>query len=135
MKWVIYMNFIKRMIASIVFTQLLYAVIAVWMYIESKSDITGFKALGIFSFVSLLVLPLYSVIAGIVGQLILKNTLMPAIINSVGSMTFLIGVYLVVNNLKPIILIIIPAVFIFTLLFSCITLLIQKLITKRRVPT
>ncbi len=126
------MDFNKKLILSIAFTELFYLSLALWLYFGDKQDMTGWSALGIVAFIIIFSMPLYSIMAGILGQILFKKLWLGGVINSIGSATFIVILYFLMNSIKPIVVISIPLVFIVTFLVSCLTLLVQKFIIKKR---
>jgi uncharacterized membrane protein len=73
-----------------------------------------------------IVLPIYSVLFGIVGQILYRKIWLSAVINTSGAAVMLVSVLVLVKDSKPVILAFIPAVFVVTLAFSGIVFLFQR---------
>lgn len=115
-----------KLISGIAVTFIIYILMTIWLYIGSK-DSTGWQSLGIVVFLIVIVLPIYSVLFGIVGQILYKKIWLSPVINAVGASVMLVSVLVLVKDSKPVILAFIPAVFVLTLAFSGITFFFQKM--------
>ncbi len=115
----------------IIVTIILYLAMAFWLYYQDKVDTTGWGSIGIVAFALTMVFPIYSAIIGTVGQITLKRVWLAPVINSIGVAIFVLTLMVFMQGVKPIVLIIIPAVFIVTIAISFITMLIQKTFIKK----
>lgn len=119
-----------KLISGITVTFIIYILMTIWLYIGAK-DSTGWQSLGIVIVSIMIVLPAYSVLFGIVGQILYKKIWLSPVINTVGASVMLVSILVLVKDSKPVILAFIPAVFIVTLAFSGITFFFQKIVKKR----
>ncbi len=114
-----------KLISGIAVTFIIYLLMTIWLYIGAK-DSTGWQSLGIVVFLIVIVLPIYSVLFGIVGQILYRKIWLSAVINTSGAAVMLVSVLVLVKDSKPVILAFIPAVFVVTLAFSGIVFLFQR---------
>lgn len=116
-----------------IITFVLYAGMAFWLYFQDKADSTGWASIGIIAFALTMVFPGYALLGGIAGQLLTKKVWLFPSINGAGAALFILITLLTMADIKIVVLIIIPAVFLLTLLVSGITMLIQKITGKKKV--
>ena len=119
-----------KLISGIAVTFIIYLLMTIWLYIGAK-DSTGWQSLGIVVFLIVIVLPIYSVLFGIVGQILYKKIWLSPVINTAGATVMLVSVLILVKNSKLVILAFIPAVFIVTFAFSGIAFLFQKIAIRK----
>ncbi|MHB1452809.1 MAG: hypothetical protein ACYCYM_02480 [Saccharofermentanales bacterium] len=113
-------------------TLALYAAMAFWLYFQDKADSTGWASIGIIAFALTMVFPGYALLGGIAGQLLLGKVWLFPVVNAVGSALFILITLLTMTDIQPVVLVIIPAVFVLTLFVSFITMLIQKAIGRKK---
>ncbi|MHB1483663.1 MAG: hypothetical protein ACYCYI_03275 [Saccharofermentanales bacterium] len=124
----------KRILIGIVITLIIYIGLSAWDYFLSITDRTGWTSLGIIVFSFVFVIPIFSILCGILGQILIRKVWVFPVINTAGVLLFLSFVLIMTNDYKPTILVLVPAAFIVTLLFSFITYLLQKLLPKKNFP-
>lgn len=115
------------LIPVISITVVIYLFLAFWLYFQDKADTTGWSSIGIIAFSLVFVIPIYSAIIGVVGQLVFKKIWISPLINSLGVSLFIVTLVIFMKDVKPIVLVIIPAVFIITIAISFITKMISKI--------
>lgn len=121
-------------LVGIIITLVIYIGLSAWDYFLSVTDSTGWTSLGIIVFSFAYVIPIYSILCGILGQILVRKVWVFPVINTVGVLIFLSFVLIMTDDYKPTILVLVPAAFIVTFLFSLITYLLQKLLPKKNFP-
>ncbi len=112
---------------------IIYTGMAVWLYFQDKADTTGWGALGVIAVALTMVFPVFSILGGIAGQLLIRKVWLFPVINTIGAAIFVLVVFLSVKGeVKPAALLLVPAAFLVAFVFSGITMLIQKAVNSKK---
>ncbi len=126
------MSMIKKFtLISALVSIVVYIGMSIWLYLQEKADKTGWASIGIVAFVVLIVFPVVAIVGGIVGALITKKVWLFPVINTIATTIFIASVFILMENVKLAIIILVPVVFIGTIIVSGITLGLYKLIKTK----
>ena len=126
------MSMIKKFtLISALVSIVVYIGMSIWLYSQDKVDKTGWASIGIVAFVVLIVFPVVALVGGIVGALITKKVWLFPVINTIATTIFIASVFILMENVKLAIIILVPVVFIGTIIVSGITLGLYKLIKTK----